>query len=106
MQTQNLIRLAVIRAKARTLGVTEISQDGYKLKFSLIPDVRFGPDVIPDLVAEYGERIRFNGGAKPFIRLTAGVRASGEGKPPSGDYTQKILKELEQFFKVAKGENH
>lgn len=106
MQTQNLIRLAVIRAKARTLGITEISQDGFKLKFSLIPDVRFGPDVIPDLVAEYGERIRFNGGAKPFIRLTAGVRASGEGKPPSGDYTQKILKELEQFFKVAKGENH
>lgn len=100
MQTQNLIRVAVIRAKAKRLGVTEISQKGYKLRFSLLPDVRFGPDVIPNLVSRYGERIRFNGGAKPFIRLTAGVHASPEGKPPSGDYTQKIIKELEEFFRV------
>ena len=105
LQTRNLLRIAVIRAKARHLGVTEISQSGYKLKFSLIPNVRFGPDVIPDLVKEYGDRIRFNGGAKPFIRLTAGVRTGEAGRPASEDYTQGILRELERFFTVAEGSN-
>ncbi|MCR5033958.1 MAG: transcription-repair coupling factor [Clostridia bacterium] len=103
LQTRNLLRIAVIRAKAGRLGVTEISQSGYKIKFSLIPDVRFGPDVIPDLVGEYGDRIRFNGGAKPFIRLTAGVRTGEAGRPASEDYTQGILRELERFFTVAEG---
>jgi len=96
-----LLRIAVIRAKAARLGVTEISQSGYKIRFSLIPDVRFGPDVVPDLVSEYGDRIRFNGGAKPFIRLTAGVRTGDAGRPASEDYTQGILRELERFFTVA-----
>ena len=101
LQTRNLLRIAVIRAKAARLGVTEISQSGYKIRFSLIPDVRFGPDVVPDLVSEYGDRIRFNGGAKPFIRLTAGVRTGDAGRPASEDYTQGILRELERFFTVA-----
>ena len=101
LQTQNLLRIAVIRAKAKRLGITEISQSGYKIKFSLVPDVRFGPDVVPNLVSEYGERIRFNGGARPFIRLTSSVRTGEAGRPASGDYTQGILRELEKFFEVA-----
>ncbi|MBR0456423.1 MAG: transcription-repair coupling factor [Firmicutes bacterium] len=105
LRTQNLIRLSLIRAKAKKLGITEISQDGFKLKFSLMPDVRFGPDVIPNLVEEYGDRIRFNGGNRPFIRLTSAVRSGAAGRPASEDYTQGILKELEQFFKTAEGEN-
>ncbi len=104
VQTRNLLRIAVIRAKARQLGITEISQTGFKVTFSLIPDVRFGPDVIPNLVAEYGDRIRFNGGAKPFIRLTANVRTSEAGRPASEDYTQGILRELEKFFEVVNRE--
>ncbi len=101
LQTQNLIRIAVIRARAKRLGVHEISQNEDKIRFSLIPDVRFGPDVVPNLVGEYGGRIKFNGGIKPFIRLTTDARAGGAGRPAAGDYTQRILKELEKFFSVA-----
>ena len=104
IQTRNLLRIAVIRAKARKLGITEISQSGFKVTFSLIPDVRFGPDVVPNLVAEYGDRIRFNGGARPFIRLTAAVRTGDAGRPASEDYTQGILRELEKFFEVVSRE--
>ncbi|MDO4176450.1 MAG: transcription-repair coupling factor [Bacillota bacterium] len=101
-ETQNLIRIAVIRSAARRMGITEISQDGYKLKFSLVPDVRFGENTIPDLVEAYGEKIRFNGGKNPFIRLTAAVTAATPMKPASAGYAGKILKELEQFFEVVK----
>ena len=65
-----------------------------------MPEVRFGPDVIPNLVEEYGDRIRFNGGAKPFIILTTAIRTAEAGRPASEDYTQGILRELEHFFEV------
>lgn len=102
VSTQNLIRIAVIRNQAKKLGVTEISQNEYKLKFTLKPDVRFGENTVPNLVAEYGERIRFNGGGNPFIRLTASVSSGSQMKPASPNYTREILKELEKFFEVTK----
>lgn len=105
ISVQNLIRIAVLRSKARKMGVTEISQDGYKIRFSLVPNVRFGSNTIPALVAEYGERIRFNGGSNPFIRLTTAVAAGKSDKPASQDYSRKILKELERFFEICCEDN-
>ena len=100
VETQNLIKIAVLRSKAAKMGVTEISQEGYKVKFALTPDVRFGENTVPNLVAAYGEKIRFNGGSNPFIRLTAEVAAATPMKPASPNYVQGIIKELEKFFKV------
>lgn len=99
-ETQNLIKIAVLRSKARALGITEISQDGYKLKFALVANVKFGEDVIPNLVKEYGEKIRFNGGSNPYIRLTADVMTAMPAKSASPNYVNVILKELKKFFEV------
>ncbi|MGN0702658.1 MAG: transcription-repair coupling factor [Lentihominibacter sp.] len=101
-ETQNLIRIAVIRSAAGRMGITEISQEGYKLKFTLTPDVKFRENTVPDLVAAYGEKIAFNGGKNPFIRLTAGVAPATPMKPASPNYVRNILKELELFFEVTK----
>ncbi|MDO4833716.1 MAG: transcription-repair coupling factor [Bacillota bacterium] len=100
METLNLIRIAVIRSAARRMGITEISQEGAKLKFTLMPEVRFGENTIPVLVKAYDKRIRFNGGKNPFIRLTVGVAAATQGKAAPAGYASKILKELEQFFEL------
>ena len=42
---------------------------------------RFAEGVIPALAAAYGERIRFNGGSDPYIRLTV---ISDEERQTSG----------------------
>lgn len=99
-ETQNLIRIAVIRSAAGRMGITEISQEGYKLKFTLMPEVKFRENTVPDLVAAYGGKIAFNGGKNPFIRLTAGVAPATPMKPASPNYVRNILKELELFFEV------
>lgn len=99
-ETQNLIRIAVLKSCAERLGVTEISQSGYKLKFTLEKDVRFGADTIPDLVEAYGEKIRFNGGKNPHIILTVGIAPKTAGKQASPNYVTGILKEMEQFFNI------
>lgn len=105
VEVQNLIRIAVIRREARDMGITEISQEGYKLKFTLAPNVRFGENTVPSLVAAYGEKIGFNGGRNPFIRLTSAVTTATPMKPASPGYAGKTLKELEGFF-VAAGEKY
>lgn len=102
VEVQNLIRIAVIRNAARAMGITEISQEGYKLKFTLVPDIRFGENTVPNLVSAYGEKIGFNGGKNPFIRLTSSVTTATPMKPASPGYAAKTLKELEYFFEVVK----
>lgn len=104
--TQNLMRIALVRSRARKMGVTEIAQHGRRLRFYLIPDVRFGENVIPDLAAEYGNRIKFNGGKKPFIDLTVDVMPAAELRPASANYVQVIIRELEKFFRVCTGDDN
>ncbi|MDO4518537.1 MAG: helicase-related protein, partial [Bacillota bacterium] len=101
IDVQNLLKVAVIRAKARALGVTDISQDGNRVKFTLLPDVQFDSQVVPNLVEAYSYKIRFNGGKSPFILLEVGVSTKTAMKPQSRNYVKGILKELELFFNTA-----
>lgn len=92
--TISLIRIAHLRAMAGRLGVKEISQNGYKLKLKLWPTTRFAEGVIPRLAGAYGEKIKFNGGADPFIRLTVSSAKSDRA----------VLDDMEEFFRTALGE--
>ena len=88
--TMNLIRIARVRAMASRAGVKEINQNGYRLMLKLWETTRFGEGVIPGLVAEYGERIKFNGGSDPYIRLTVSSSKSD----------RTVLEELETFLGI------
>ena len=89
--TMNLIRISKIRSQAKRLGIKEITRSGYRLMLRLWETTRFADGVIPALAAAYGERIRFNGGSDPYIRLTVSSDKSGG----------QTLDDLEQFFKTA-----
>ena len=89
--TMNLIRISKIRSQAARLGVKEISQNGYKLMLRLWETTRFAEGVIPRLAEAYGERIRFNGGSQPAIRVTVSSDKSDRA----------VLSEMEAFFHVA-----
>ena len=89
--TMNLIRISKIRARAKRLGVKEITRSGYRLMLRLWETTRFADGVIPALAREYGEKIKFNGGSEPYIRLTAGSDKSG----------QQTLDDLDHFFETA-----
>jgi transcription-repair coupling factor (superfamily II helicase) len=93
--TMNLIRISKIRSMATRLGVREITQQGYKIMLKLWETTRFAEGVIPRLAAAYGEKIRFNGGSDPYIRLTV--------SSPKSD--RAVLKEMEIFFRTALGED-
>ncbi len=89
--TMNLIRISKIRSMAARLGVREITQNGYKLMLRLWETTRFADGVIPRLAAAYGERIRFNGGSEPSIRVTVSSAKSDRA----------VLEEIEAFFRTA-----
>ena len=72
-------------------NVKEISQNGYKLMLRLWETTRFAEGVIPRLAAAYGERIRFNGGSDPSIRITV----------TSAKTDRSVLSEMEAFFDIA-----
>lgn len=86
--TMNLIKISKIRSMAGSIGVKEISLNGQKMIFKLYETARFGEGVIPRLAMVYGEKIKFNGGSNPHIRLTVG---------------KAFLKEAELFLKEACG---
>ncbi len=89
--TMNLIRISKIRSQAARLGVKEISQNGHMLQLRLWESTRFAEGVIPRLAAEYGGRIRFNGGSDPWIRVTVVAEPTD----------RTVLEEMEGFFRTA-----
>ena len=92
--TLNLIRIARVRSMANRAGIKEINQNGYRLMLKLWETTRFAEGVIPALAAKYGERIRFNGGSDPHIRLTVSSSKSD----------RTVLDELEEFLGIIEGE--
>ncbi len=87
--TMNLIRISKIRTMAARIGISEISQQGYKLIFSLWENVKLTAGVMSALMDAYGERLLINGGREPFIRLTI-----HRGEP---------LEVIEEFLRIAVG---
>jgi transcription-repair coupling factor (superfamily II helicase) len=68
--TLNLIKISKIRAMAESMGIKEISQQRYKIIFSLWENVKLSQTVMARLIGEYGEKMMLGGGREPYIRLT------------------------------------
>ena len=88
--TMNLIKISKIRAMAGKVGISEISQQGYKIIFKLLENVKLTERIMAGLVSVYGGKMMINGGKEPYIRLTIG--------------RDDPLKAIEKFLQIAVGE--
>lgn len=88
--TMNLIKISKIRSMAGKLGVSEITQQGYKVIFKLWETTKLSQGMMAQLVSVYGGKMMINGGKEPFIRLTTG--------------REDPLKAIEKFLQTAVSE--
>ncbi|MBR6360322.1 MAG: transcription-repair coupling factor, partial [Clostridia bacterium] len=62
-----LIRISTVRFKAAEIGVYEISSESGRLVFKAD---ELGPEVVPEIVRRFGDRVRFSPGAgKPYFSI-------------------------------------
>ena len=76
------------------------AKGGGLVKFALWENVRFGENVVPNLLEKYGQRIKFTGGKTPSIRVTIGTPV-GTGAVNSLTDQRRILDELTTFLETA-----
>ena len=88
--TMNLIKISKVRAMAARVGISEISQQGYKVIFKLAENVKLTEHIMAGLMSVYGGRMMINGGREPYIRLTIG--------------RDDPLQAIESFLQTALGE--
>ena len=66
----NLVEVSLIRMLASKCGFSEVSQKGGKILFVFDPAAKCDGNSIVKLSVETGNRLLFNGGAKPYLSLS------------------------------------
>ena len=61
---ENLLYIAKIKSMAHKVYLTEVSQKGDSLKFTLYEKAKLDATKIPELIALYGTNVRFTADAK------------------------------------------
>jgi transcription-repair coupling factor (superfamily II helicase) len=94
--TLNLIAIARIRAIAKRAGILRIREAQKRCVFELRAGADLGDGGVERLLARYGGRILFHGGAKPYIALRAKeersrLREKKQGEKPSEEKLREIL---------------
>ena len=85
----SLLSIAVIRAEASRIGISEISGDTKLLRFTFFPDARIRTEGLPDLITEMRGALRYVPKDPPALLYRGRDEASGQRKPVT-----KVLKEL------------
>ena len=89
---ENLLKVALLKARANKLYVTEIVANPGKIMVYLKPDAKINVDNIPEFLMGYREKIRFINGSKPGFEI----------KYEKSDIIQKneemLLKKIEDFL--------
>lgn len=65
----DLIHIAILKAKAHEVYVTDIKQTGAKIKLTLFERAKIDPALIPTFVAEYRGALKFFMGENPYFLL-------------------------------------
>ncbi len=64
---ENLLMIALLKAKAHTAQITEIKGDKQRLKITLYGKAKVDINKIPDVVAKYRNEMKFNGTGEPYF---------------------------------------
>ncbi|MFA7637133.1 MAG: TRCF domain-containing protein, partial [Monoglobales bacterium] len=66
----NLIEVSLIRMLASKAGFSEVAQKNGKILFVFDPSARFDANIIMKISSKTGNKLLFNGGAKPYLSLS------------------------------------
>ena len=83
----NLLDVALIKAKAKQLGVISIAQKGLNIVITFKPDANVDPDKLMNMIKENPARLLFTMGQNPYIT----IRAYKGEKPPEDGGIARIL---------------
>ena len=120
-EVRNLISVALLKAEAHRIFITEIRQNGSEFRITFCPDADINAAAIPDLVGDpaFGGRLSFHAADQPYFlyirkqetarRPVRPLRAAGAGRvrPASGTGTavkkrKSVLEEMSVLIGVMK----
>lgn len=87
----NLLSIALLKVKAHRAYITEITNQGNTLRFSMYPKASIDSSRIPALIDSMGRNLRFVPGPKPFFEYKA-----------SGGMLEQAAKIVDEIEKLAK----
>ncbi|MDR2295323.1 MAG: transcription-repair coupling factor [Clostridiales Family XIII bacterium] len=101
--TLNLLSIARIRALARRAGILRIRESQKRYIFEMKNGADLGEGGAMRLVARYGGRLQFHGGARPFIALRMKEKRNllvmGEKRQETEKPAVEKLKEIRSFLR-------
>ena len=93
---QNLLKIALIKAKAHRLYLTEVKQMSDRLKLTFYENAKINAQEIPSLIEKYGGRLMLNAQNPPYMIYTMPV--INKRKPNALSETEKLLETLEEYL--------
>ena len=93
----SLLGIAVIRAEALKLGISEIQGDTKMLRFTFFPDARIRTDDLPQLIREMGGALRYVPGTPPAL-LWRARNLLEAGKRPVTEILRELLDRFAACF--------
>lgn len=70
VEVYNLLDIALIKAMAHDIYVTLLSGNNKQICFKFKEDAPLNPEALPELLSQYGRRIKFTGGKESSITLS------------------------------------
>lgn len=65
----NLLDIALIKAMAHEIYMTLVSENKRQVLFKFKQDAPLNPEALPELLAQYGRKMKFVGGKEPSIKM-------------------------------------
>ncbi len=84
VEVESLLEITRIKQLAKKANIVKIMQKGSRILFTLNPN-KFNMDIVPKLIEEYKDRIKFSSGVSPYITY----RIKNE---------ENIIKETKEFL--------
>lgn len=95
----NLLRIALIRAQAHSLYMTEIKGKNERIQFTFRPDAKIDVVKIPEMLRKYKEQLTFTAYGNPFFtykyRKVGIIEKDGELLLEN---TEKLLEDMKQLL--------
>lgn len=96
--TQNLLRIAVIKANAHKNHITQISQKSDGIHFYLQPEVKIASEKVPKMVESYQGKLRYISREEPYflyiLPSAADSRRGIKGKTPQAEEIFRVTEEM------------
>jgi len=91
LSVENLLKIALLKAEARALGMTEVSQKGEIYRFTLYEKANLNPAGIPELLERFKGDLTFTVDTNPYFTYFKKKKKSKDVAEPVFDVVKKVL---------------